>query len=635
MRRHALCLALAVLALAPFLVLAESAVPPMPHAQTGAAGVVELPADAMPSVKTFGAKGDGVTDDTLAIQAALDAGRRNPDGSPTHGDYFGRPKALFFPPGVYLVGGTLDWTGCCITLQGAGSARTTIRLRDSAPGFGDPAAPRPVIRTPGGNMSFRQNVRDLTIDTGSGNAGAVGLDYIANNSGSVTDVTIRSGDGRGARGLDLTRQWPGPALFKRLRVEGFDVGIAVRHAEYGPTFEQISLSGQRVAGIENRGNTLAIRGLTSANSVPAITSAESWSSIILLDATLSGGAPTSAAVESAGYVYARNVTAQGYRAALRVKGADVPGLSVGEQISGQVFKLFDDAPPRSLLLPVAETPAAPADPPAAWGKFTAANYGDTSRLQALLNSGASTVYFPAGGYLSFDERAVTVPATVRRIVGFSSVINGDAAGVNGGGIRFIVEGDSAEPLTVEQFGYGVTVEQRGRRPVALKYGKFAYLAGPGAGDLYLEDVEIGPLNLVAGQRVWARQLNDEYGGTKITNPGADLWILGLKTERAGTVIETTAGGRTELLGTLIYPSRPFSAEEQGRAAFISRDSAMSLIYSESVYCAGCGYRIHVEETRAGVTRRLLAADFPGRMPLFAGFAAPALDRTLYLPLVRR
>jgi hypothetical protein len=630
MRHFFLVAILALLGLPALLAFGPSS----PQAVALASGTVELPPDAMPSVLSFGAKGDGVTDDTAAIQAALNQGRRASDGSSIHDDYYGRPKALYFPPGTYLVSATLDWIGCCVTLQGAGSSRSVLKLRDAAPGFGDPAAPRAVIRTPAGNMSFRQNVRDLAINTGSDNPGAVALDYIANNSGSVTDVILRAGDGRGVRGLDLTRQWPGPALFKNLQVEGFDTGIAVAHAEYGPTFERILLRDQRVAGISNRGNTLAIRGLDSTNSVPAIVSTETWSSLILLDAELRGGASGTAAISSAGLVYARNVVAEGYRVALSVKGQDLPGLILSESISGRIFSLFD-APARSLRLPISETPAAPADPPAAWGKFTTANYGDTSRLQPLLNSGASTIYFPFGTYFSFDERIVTVPAGVRRIVGFSSVVNGDSRGRNGGGIRLIVEGNSTVPLIVEGFGYGVKLEQRGKRPVVLKHGGYDYTAVAGAGDLYLEDVELGPLSIVAGQRVWARQLNNEYGGVKIRNAGGELWILGLKTERAGTVIETTAGGRTELLGTLIYPSRPFTAAERSEPAFRSVDAAMSLIFSESVYCTGCGYTLYVEETRAGVTRQLSAAEVGGRMPLFTGFAAPVFTERIYLPLLRR
>lgn len=74
------------------------------------------------NVKTFGAKGDGVTDDTAAIQAAINAS-----------------DSIFFPEGVYLVSSTLYTRGAFDgiyyrgkKLEGAGVEATTIK---AAPGF--------------------------------------------------------------------------------------------------------------------------------------------------------------------------------------------------------------------------------------------------------------------------------------------------------------------------------------------------------------------------------------------------------------------------------------------------------------------------------------------------------------------
>jgi Pectate lyase superfamily protein len=580
------------------------ALPPASSALTP--GPIAFPDGFMKSVKDYGAKGDGTSDDTAAITAALG------DGRDTDQDYSGKPKALYFPAGTYLVSNTVQWRGCCVTLQGQGSSSSVIRLKDSAAGFGSSTNPKPVIQTIAGNMAFNQNIWDLAVNTGSGNAGAIGIDYISSNIGSLRNIAIISADGAGARGLDMTRQWPGPLLVKNLLVRGFNVGIDVRHAEYGPTLENIYLENQREAGILNDGNTLAIHALSSKNSVPAIKNTASYGSVILLSATLEGGLGSVSAIENSGQLYARNVSSGGYGSA--IKG--VSGSSVSEYVSGAVKSLFASNPPaKSLGLPILETPTFSDASLSNWGKFTATYYGDTDGLQALLNSGKSTIYFPSNIYFSYAERAVVVPPSVKRIVGFGGAVNrGD--GANGGGIRFIVQDDSSEPLIVEQFKYGIKVEQRGKRPIALKYGSYEYVSQAGAGDLFLEDVGMEPLTVRSGQRVWARQLNNEYGGLKMKNDGGQLWILGLKTERAGTVIETVGGGSTELLGTLIYPATGVPSSD---VAFKSVDSKISLIYSVSAYIPGGDYAVQVQETRGGVTKQLLQSDVNGRMPLFVGF----------------
>ncbi|WP_216842977.1 glycoside hydrolase family 55 protein, partial [Granulicella sp. S190] len=116
-----------------------------PRAVSGAKlnGALTFPAGFMTSVKTYGAVGDGVTDDTAAIQSALSDGRSN-----VSEDYNGVPKALYFPPGTYLVSNTLQWVGCCVTLQGSGPSSSIIRLAPDSSGFANDASPKPLILTP-------------------------------------------------------------------------------------------------------------------------------------------------------------------------------------------------------------------------------------------------------------------------------------------------------------------------------------------------------------------------------------------------------------------------------------------------------------------------------------------------------
>lgn len=571
-------------------------------------GTVILPSDSkLKNVKSYGAVGDGITDDTAAIQKALDDGREKSQ------DYTGRPKALFFPAGTYLVSNTLTWKGASVTIQGEGSGSTILKLKDGATGFSDPNNSKPVLSTPSGNMSFRQNIWDISVNIGKNNPGAEGIDYISNNIGSLRNVKIWSEDGKGARGLDMTRYAPGPSLIKNLVVDGFDYGIRVGNPEYGPTFENIALFNQKIAGIANFQNTLAIRRLESNNTVPVIQNRMNGH-IVLLDGKFTGGSSGLSAIDNEGNLYARNVTADGYASVISNKSGIVPGNSVSEYVSGKTLSLFD-SPQSSLGLPIEETPSYEDKDLNNWGRFKPRWYGDTDQLQALLNSGKSTIYFPFGVYFKHTQATFDVPATVKRIVGLSSV-------VNGGGIVFNVSEASDQPLIIEQFGYGVSVKHSASRTVALKDGGYNYTDSPNAGKLFLENVGTKALNITSPRNVWARQLNVETinkPATKITNKGGSLWILGLKTEGRGTVIDTSAGGKTELLGTLIYPTETFSTTDKLQPAFVSKDSSQSLIYSLSVYGSDKNYDIQVQETRDGVTRNLMSKDTGNRIPLFVGY----------------
>lgn len=576
-------------------------------------GEVALPASFMKSVKDYGATGDGFTDDTAALQAALSDGRSN-----LLGNYNGVPKGLYFPPGTYLIHDALLWNGCCVTLQGAGPGQSIIRLAASSSGFGSASSPKAMITTPAGNTSFRQNIWDLALSVAPGNPGAVGIDYVSNNNGSVRDVSIASDDGSGVAGVLLTRHYPGPLLIKNVSVDGFQYGFKTAAYEYGPTFEAVTLAHQTVAGIYNQQQTISLRDLHSSNSVPAIIN--NGGLVLVLDGVLQGGSSATQAIQNVGGLYARNVQSSGYGATLVDATPKIPVYVTGtlsEYVVGTPQTLRGGTSAVSLNLPISETPAYEDADPAAWAAFRPSWYGDTKGLQALLNSGASTIYFPFAAYFSYNEATVTVPDNVKRIVGFSSIVNGSISGTNGGGIRFIVSSNSTAPLVIEQFGYGVKVDHSGKRPVVVKSGRYSYASSESAGPVYLEDVTLAKqLVIQRGQQIWARQLDTEIPGTKIINYGT-FWVMGLKTEQDGTVIDTQSTGSTEVLGNLIYPAQGVASNS---ILMKSATPAVSYIYSQSSYCASCGYPIQVLETQNGVnleltadpTRRYVMSLFHGR-----------------------
>ena len=225
-------------------------------------------------------------------------------------------------------------------------------------------------------------------------------------------------------------------------------------------------------------------------------------------------------------------------------------------------------------------------------------------------AGQKTLYFPFGSYFSYNEVAVRIPAGVERIVGNFSVINNDSLGVNGGGLRLIVDAPAATPLVVEQFGYGVKIDHRSSRTVVFKHGSYQYTDAAGSGDLFIEDHVGPPLVLRHPKRVWARQLNIETIGSreaKTDNGAADLWVLGFKTEGGGPIFNVSGTGRTELLGGYMLPN----VEEAVSPAFLCDASTgapqMSLSYRYHAYDDGGvnrKHRVQYREIRGGQTREL-------------------------------
>ena len=159
--------------------------------------------------------------------------------------------------------------------RGKANPAQFLKLKDNCPGFDNPRKPQGVVYTGHAPAQrFSNEIHNLTIDTGAGNPGACGAQFIANNQGGMWDVDLVSADGQGA-------SRPGHGLYGRTGAVPYQArqGCRLRHrypcrhqrrqrnagTHYRRTSEQIR--------VRNDGQPCTIRDLHSVNEVPACTRA--------------------------------------------------------------------------------------------------------------------------------------------------------------------------------------------------------------------------------------------------------------------------------------------------------------------------------------------------------------------------
>ena len=134
-------------------------------------------------------------DDTAALVAAYDF---VVDKVRTHGyDNAGSQWIIYLPDGVYDVSDTITYSVepplfykrygmIYLRMWGQSRERTVIRLKDNSPGF-EAGANKVVLsyhKHKGTNSETVNSLENLTIDTGSGNPGAIGVQYVAGQRGA-------------------------------------------------------------------------------------------------------------------------------------------------------------------------------------------------------------------------------------------------------------------------------------------------------------------------------------------------------------------------------------------------------------------------------------------------------------------
>lgn len=601
-----------------------------------------FPPDAVVNVALppYGATPDDTSDDTEALQKAIS-------------ENVGTGRVLFFPAGTYTVSDTLAaktvkgvWEAR-LALQGQGRDKVVLRLADGSPGFSDPLHPKAVVMTAshwqtgdsgdgGGNKAFGNYLFDLTIDAGSNNPGAVGIEYAASNFGTIGNVAIRSRDGQGVAGIALRRKIPGPCLIKDTSVTGFDAGIDAGDVQYGITMEDVTVRDQKRTGIRLGDNLLHVRHLKSVNSVPALTVTGGLGVLTLLDSELTGGEPGQPAMQCAGSILLRGVATRGYRdAALLWHGKDVSGPDYPLWAGPPAIGATPDGPSAaSGLLTIEETPEYWNPDLSDWiavGARHAGENDDTPAIQRALDSGKGTVYFP-NNRVYFLSDTVVVRGAVRQVLGMGSEISLGAARIpfsDKSNPRPLIRIDPTDASAVffeniffnAQYPGEVIFENNSPKTVVIKHcagwvGADGFRRSyrntkDGTGKLFVEDVFLPGWEFY-GQTVWARQFNPEnYDGDglvpQVLNSGGRLWILGFKTEGPAPFIETTNGGTTELLGAYNYISATQNLPAKS-VPYVITDSRAALTFATDNFRERDDYDVYIRESGSGTTLNLKRGD---------------------------
>jgi Pectate lyase superfamily protein len=554
------------------------------------------------AVVNFGCVANGITDNTTNLRLAAQ----------TYASPYFTNIVVYLPKGTYLISDSIQllstYYDANVTFLGEDSANTIIKLIDNAPNFQDSTNPRPMIRTRGGNQAFSMYFQNLTINTGKGNKGAIALDYCTSNYGAVEHVLIKSEDSNANVGIAMTQTWPGPGIIKNVTVKGFKTGIQVTQCEYSMTLENIAISNCKV-GVDNNCNTLAIRKLNTTNTTqPVINTGR----ITILESNFSvPTASTHFGIVNNGVLFARQCTSNGLMGVINTNGSMATPTIINEYHSGPDYSVFANDG-KSLNLPIEETPNYYNNDTTQWAKANSFNclptnpiYGTFDAgpgLQAAFNSGAKVIYFDRMGdngsaYCIYND--IIIPSSVEMIIGFNmarfSFYNNS---------KLIIDTTTTNPIIFDGMA-GVILLNNSQRTTVFKHASLGVynntIANTNA-KVFLEDIGVA-FKPQFPVMMWARQYNPEIqpeADTAIVNNNGSYWILGLKTEGRACIASTYNGGKTEILGALVYPSSSFTGN--ANTAFKVTDACMSIsTLTRTSYVGNGWFGTSINETQNGVT----------------------------------
>ncbi len=193
------------------------------------------------NVRDFGARGDGITDDTKAIQAAIGPG----------------VGITYFPSGTYVVSQELKVWGQYGQAQLLGDysrKRPVLLLKQKTPGFGDPSKPAYVVRfyehgppkiKTAWCDTYGSQFDGIDIVMEKDNAGAVGIFHAGAQNSYIRNCAITM-DGNLA-GISWL---PGDSVNENIVITGGQLGIQHSEGQWPATLRGCTFQNQTVAAVD-------------------------------------------------------------------------------------------------------------------------------------------------------------------------------------------------------------------------------------------------------------------------------------------------------------------------------------------------------------------------------------------------
>ena len=191
-------------------------------------------ASAFRNAKEFGAKGDGVTDDTAAINRALSQGR---DMAAT---MVSQPAVVYLPPGTYAVSKTLQMSFDSF-IHGNPLCETKLLWLGKGQVIGGPPSCDHCEHT----GDFFYGVTGVSVDLSrSGSTGAVAVHWPVSQGTYLRNMTLDVASGTAG----IFGESGSGGLIADVNIRGGDYGMQFGNQQW--TFRAVSISGARVVGIQ-------------------------------------------------------------------------------------------------------------------------------------------------------------------------------------------------------------------------------------------------------------------------------------------------------------------------------------------------------------------------------------------------